>query len=117
MLGNQRVVGGHQPLEQPQGARVLFFTDRDSGIPQRHARIAHQAAPFRAFYGAASKNRAEFLLRKRTQPFEFGRRKGSPGFDLTRLKRGQVCDRRLAIPRAHILSDIAADDGAAHLRA
>src|SRR5580658_6261476 len=94
---------------------MCFAIRRDGGVSQRYAGIANQAAPFRALDRAPAKHGAKIRLRKRSEPLEFGSEKRSFIFEyLARLKCSDARHRRLAVPGAHILADVAADNSIAH---
>src|SRR5216684_1285394 len=93
---------------------------RNSGIAEGDASIAHQARPFGPLYRAAAKSIAE-LLRRNTRDVQQFRevkevlnRFPATGFEASRLKSFQAGARRLAVPRADILADVAAKNVAAH---
>src|SRR5260370_5285078 len=90
-------------------------------------RIGHQSTQFRALDRAAAKNPAEFFLRKRGEPLQPRRKQRGAIFhflfsifalrlNTPWLKCRELRHRRLAIPRANVLADVAADDRVSHLR-
>src|SRR5579862_7045287 len=103
MPGDQRVGGLRQLLER-------LAKLRGAGIAHRHRHVAEKAGILRAAHGARAKHLAELLLAQARQPVE-------RGSHVDGLKSGLRRYRTTAVPRAHILTDVAAEDMVADFRA